>query len=232
LGCTIYYILCEDMVASKQEFHFNSNNTFCISLAAAPDRWARMCLRFQQLDLDVFRWAASTPDTLTERFAGYMNPGQRACAQSHFLIWKHMVAHNLPYAFILEDDAMFDRDWRNRLRQLDLVEGEWDAVFLNVSEAIDPPHQWALANDQYLTGGYVLSLAGARLLLDMFSGELWGADWMTTRLQTRGRSWSFFPWLIVQEGLESTIGSGVEADHAKVVRLLDNLGYSLTDNYL
>ena len=55
---------------------------------------------------------------------------------------------------------------------------------------------------------------------------------MTTRLQTMGRSWSYFPWLIIQEGFESTIGSGVEADHAKVVRLLGDIGYSLEENYV
>ena len=219
-------------MASTQTFLFNVDNTFCISLESAPERWSRMTSRFQELSLDVFRWMASTPDNLTEKFADYMNPGQRACAQSHFLIWKQMISENLPYALILEDDAMFDRQWVTKLSALSVIEGEWDAIFLNVTEAISPPDLWTLVTDQYLTGGYVLSLEGAKRLLGMFSGELWGADWMTTRLQTMGRSWSYFPWLIIQEGFESTIGSGVEADHAKVVRLLGDIGYSLDENYL
>ena len=219
-------------MASTQTFLFNVDNTFCISLESAPERWSRMTSRFQELSLDVFRWMASTPDNLTEKFADYMNPGQRACAQSHFLIWKQMISENLPYALILEDDAMFDRQWVTKLSALSVIEGEWDAIFLNVTEAISPPDLWTLVTDQYLTGGYVLSLEGAKRLLGMFSGELWGADWMTTRLQTMGRSWSYFPWLIIQEGFESTIGSGVEADHAKVVRLLGDIGYDLGENYL
>ena len=219
-------------MASTQTFLFNVDNTFCISLESAPERWSRMTSRFQELSLDVFRWMASTPDNLTEKFADYMNPGQRACAQSHFLIWKQMISENLPYALILEDDAMFDRQWVTKLSALSVIEGEWDAIFLNVTEAISPPDLWTLVTDQYLTGGYILSLEGAKRLLGMFSGELWGADWMTTRLQTMGRSWSYFPWLIIQEGFESTIGSGVEADHAKVVRLLGDIGYSLDENYL
>lgn len=219
-------------MASTQTFLFNVDNTFCISLESAPERWSRMTSRFQELSLDVFRWMASTPDNLTEKFADYMNPGQRACAQSHFLIWKQMIYENLPYALILEDDAMFDRQWVTKLSALSVIEGEWDAIFLNVTEAISPPDLWTLVTDQYLTGGYILSLEGAKRLLGMFSGELWGADWMTTRLQTMGRSWSYFPWLIIQEGFESTIGSGVEADHAKVVRLLGDIGYSLDENYL
>ena len=219
-------------MASTQTFLFNVDNTFCISLESAPERWSRMTSRFQELSLDVFRWMASTPDNLTEKFADYMNPGQRACAQSHFLIWKQMISENLPYALILEDDAMFDRQWVTKLSALSVIEGEWDAIFLNVTEAISPPDLWTLVTDQYLTGGYILSLEGAKRLLGMFSGELWGADWMTTRLQTMGRSWSYFPWLIIQEGFESTIGSGVEADHAKVVRLLGDIGYDLGENYL
>ena len=219
------------MNSSKQTFCFNLDNSFCISLESAPERWSRMSSRFQECNIDVFRWIASTPDNLTEKFADYMNPGQRACAQSHFLVWKHMVSENLPYALILEDDAMFDRQWLAKLSALDVGQGEWDAIFLNVSEAISPANQWTLVTDQYLTGGYVLSLEGAKRLLGMFSSELWGADWMTTRLQTMGRSWSYFPWLIVQEGFDSTIGSGVEADHAKVVRLLGDIGYDLGENY-
>ena len=228
------------MGSSKQIFHFNIDNTFCISLESAPDRWSRMSSRFRKFNtsevedptsLDVFRWIASTPDNLTEKFADYMNPGQRACAQSHFLIWQHVVSENLPYSLILEDDAMFDRQWLAKLSALDIGEGEWDAIFLNVSEEISPPDKWTLVTDQYLTGGYVLSLEGAKRLLGMFSMELWGADWMTTRLQTMGRSWSYFPWLIIQEGFDSTIGSGVEADHSKVVRLLGDIGYDLGKNY-
>jgi hypothetical protein len=46
-----------------------------------------------------------------------------------------------------------------------------------------------------------------------------------------GHSYSYFPWLIIQEGDESTIGSGVEADHAKVVRCLGEIGYELA-NYV
>ena len=217
---------------STKTLQFNIDNTFCISLESAPERWSRMTTRFREFNMDVFRWIASTPDNLTEKFADYMNPGQRACAQSHFFIWKQMISENLPYALILEDDAMFDRRWNSKLSELCVVEGEWDAIFLNVSDAISPPERWTLVTDQYLTGGYILSLEGAKRLLGMFSHELWGADWMTTRLQTMGRSWSYFPWLIIQEGFESTIGSGVEADHAKVVRLLGEIEYDLGENYL
>jgi hypothetical protein len=65
----------------------------------------------------------------------------------------------------------------------------------------------------------------------MFENNYASSDWMTSRLQMRWNSYSYFPWLIIQEGDESTIGSGVEADHAKVIRCLKEANYSL-ENYL
>jgi hypothetical protein len=82
-----------------------------------------------------------------------------------------------------------------------------------------------------LTGGYIISQKGARRILSLFDGYYGSSDWMTTRLQLEGHSYSYFPWLIIQEGDESTIGSGVDADHAKVLRCLSAVEYSL-DNYL
>jgi glycosyltransferase involved in cell wall biosynthesis len=55
---------------------------------------------------------------------------------------------------------------------------------------------------------------------------------MTSRLQLRGHCYSHFPWLIIQEGDESTIGSGVAEDHAKVLRLLNEVQYPLTNYYI
>jgi GR25 family glycosyltransferase involved in LPS biosynthesis len=104
-------------------------------------------------------------------------------------------------------------------------------VFLNVSEPNPTMFQWISARDQYLTGAYILSLGGAKRLLQMFSHEYASADWMTTRLQTQGHSYTYFPWLVIQEGYESTIGSGVEADHAKVLRCLGEIHYDL-NNYI
>jgi hypothetical protein len=54
---------------------------------------------------------------------------------------------------------------------------------------------------------------------------------MTSRIQLHGHSYCYFPWLIIQEGVDSNIGSNVEADHAKVLRCLGEIGYSL-DNYI
>ena len=50
--------------------------------------------------------------------------------------------------------------------------------------------------------------------------QKWEADWMTWRLQKEGHSYAYFPWPVIQEGKDTTIGSDVEANRSKVLRLL------------
>ena len=199
-------------------FALNASNTFCISL---DTRWPRMSDRLNALGIDCERWIASIPETVVDRFAGYLSGGQRACGQSHVNVWRTIISRDLEYALILEDDAMFSSDWREKLDLLGGVDDpDWDAVFLNASEPIIPENTWVVARDQYLTGAYILSRRGAQCLLEWYADEFTASDWMTVHLQSRGHSYSHFPWLVIQEGQESTIGSEVEADHAKVIRCL------------
>jgi len=190
--------------------------------------------RFIKTGLEVHRWPASTPADLTYPFGSNLSPGQMACSQSHVLLWKHIMDNNLPYAFILEDDACFDRNWREKLNQFcdQNTDTLWDAIFLNASESIQPAHTWTKAHEQYLTGGYIVSLRGAQELYNNYKDRVWGPDWMTSRQQLRGHCYSYFPWLIIQEGDESTIGSGVAEDHAKVLRLLNEIQYPLTNYHI
>lgn len=213
-------------------FVFNNNNTFCISLLSNTERCEKMKERFQKLNLDVTIWPASTPDTLIDNFVSYLNNLSRACAQSHWNIWKHIVNDNIDYALILEDDACFDKLFFEKLNQFwnDVYDEEWDCIFLNASEEIVPSYKWVFAREQYLTGGYILSIHGAKKLLEIFSNCLHTSDWMTSRLQLFNHCYSYFPWLIIQEGKETTIGSGVHEDHKKVIRLLGEINYSL-ENY-
>jgi len=89
-------------------------------------------------------------------------------------------------------------------------------------------NKWKIANEQYLTGGYILSKKGAMTLLKLFEGQYASSDWMTSRLQLFNHSYSYFPWLIIQEGKDSTIGSNVIEDYKKVLRCLNNN----LDNYI
>lgn len=214
----------------QPRFEFDEKNTFCISLEKHEDRWKKMQMRFETQHLQVTRWKASTESDLKDNFHYDLNLGQKGCAQSHINIWRHMIENQIEYALILEDDACFDKQWKQKLDNINIENFNWDAIFLNVSEPIEPRNQWLKVQDQYLTGGYILSQTGAQNIIKMFDGYFYSSDWMTSRLQTLGNSYSYFPWLIIQEGNESTIGSGFEADHAKVLRCLNQIDYSL-ENY-
>lgn len=212
-------------------FHFNKNNTFYITLDHALQRQERMKQRFQHFEMEVTQWTASTPSTLIDSFHSELNPYQKACAQSHINIWRHMISSGMEYAFIMEDDACFDKEWKKKLDQYEIKDNEWDVIMLNASESMSVKNTWAIAKDQYLTAGYVLSYRGAQQLLDMFRGTYYSSDWMLTRLQLRGHSYCYFPWLIIQEGIESFLRVDCNADRNKVVRLLREINYDL-ENYL
>ena len=97
--------------------------------------------------------------------------------------------------------------------------------FLNVSEPINLLNEWTIAKEQYLTGGYILSLQGAKRLLNRFEGYFYSSDWMTSRLQEHSCCFTYYPWLIIQEGYDTTIGGNLQADHQKVIKCLNNIGY-------
>lgn len=212
---------------------FTKDNTFCISLLTATMRQERMQQRFRYFGIEVTGWMAATPDTCTDAFHGAMRPSEKACAQSHINIWRHMVQADLEYALILEDDACFDKEWQLKLEQFSdkVLDPEWNVIMLNASESMKPIHTWLRSMEQYLTAGYVLSQRGAQQLLERFKGNFCASDWMLTRLQQDGHSYCYFPWLIIQEGLESTIREDCSPDREKVVRLLKEIDYDL-DNYI
>jgi len=185
--------------------------------------------RYLHEDLKVTRWKASTPQTLVDSFHESLNPLQRACAQSHICIWRHIVQQNLPYGFIMEDDACFDTHWKDRLNDPILHDTEFDAIFLNASEPMEPTFTWDIILEQYFGGGYILSQEGAKWLLSHFQDTYCSTDWMTTRMQERGKSYSYYPWLIIQEGRDTTIGSGVDLDHQKVVACLKSIDYPISN---
>ena len=182
-------------------FSFDETNTFCISLENSRGRWQRITERFAHFQMNVQKWKAATADDLKDPFWHCLNTGERGCAQSHINIWRHIVSNGLKYALVLEDDACFDKEWRTKL----------DVFCKN--------------------NGYVISFKGAQSLLNDFGGCFFSSDWMTSRLQHYNHCYCYFPWLIVQEGKDSTIGCKVDADHAKVVRCLQEIDYSL-DNYI
>ena len=218
-------------------FSFAKDNCFCISLMNKDDRWLKMQERFTKINLDVTRFPAAMGGTndITDNFDPRLNNGQKGCSQSHINLCRHILNKNIPYALILEDDACFDKNWKDKLDVFykDINDNDWDIIFLNASEPSYPLDKWVIAKEQFLTGGYIISFRGAKKILEMFGGHncYLSSDWMTSRIQLYDHSYCYFPWLIIQEGNESIIGSGFVEDHKKVLKCLNEINYDL-DNYV
>lgn len=214
-------------------FSFNKNNSFCISLETSLERIQQMKIRFKNIKMDATTINASTPNNLIFNFNHRLSPKEKACSQSHILIWKTIIKNDLDYALIMEDDVCFDIEWKKKLSELNIKENSvWDAVFLNASEPLYPTFKWGKAKEQYLCGAYILSKKGANILLNMYQNEFYTSDWMTTRLQLFGNCYTYFPWLVIQDGCVSTIrGDACKGDNEKVVRLLNEISYDI-NNYV
>jgi GR25 family glycosyltransferase involved in LPS biosynthesis len=210
--------------------------TFCINLDRSVERWTRMERIFKKHAItNVIRWSASTPETLEEyEFDQGMTPYEKACALSHYRLWKYIVENNISRAFILEDDACFRHDWLKifniKLATLDQEDPHWHALFLNAFDWVLPLETWAMAFQQCLTGGYLISYEGASLLLRIAEKRLSVADAMTKSLQSLGHSYTYFPWLIIQLGQDSTLMNNYQADHQRVLMYLARVGYNI-NNY-
>lgn len=134
---------------------------------------------------------------------------------------------------VFEDDALFRRDfWKiltPKIETIDVTDPAWDLILLNASEETNPLESWCLTQDQCMTAGYLLSLRGAEELVRMAAGTLYASDLMTQILQRRGHTYTYFPWLVIQELGDSAIrGTKNAPDWEKATRLLGKAGFDLS----
>lgn len=151
---------------------------FVINLASAADRLAYMS---DQLGGDFERVEAVSGRAVPERFAANFSdgtpllPGEIGCYASHLVVAETVLARNLAYAVVLEDDVDLVPDFRRIVETaLGSLRGEWD--ILSLSGAKQRPHcrLSSLAGESYLvrylhfpktTAAYVISPSGCRKLL-------------------------------------------------------------------
>lgn len=209
-----------------------------INLDSQPARLARMAKRMAVLGISWRRFAAITPDRVTAKFEKQFAPTARACAQSHYEIWREMRDTNTPYTLICEDDVMFRKDAADiitrAVQTIHEQDPEWHALFLNHSDALAVHDVWQRIEHNTGTGAYILSQCAAAILLDRCVSGLSLADAMTGWwLQPLGHSYGYFPWLAIQEHHDSTIQTAThcEADRAKRDRLLTAANRSFCDYF-
>jgi glycosyl transferase family 25 len=204
---------------------------FIINMKTAVHRKKKMERKMRRYALPCTFIEATIPETLEGTYVNYLRPSQRACTHSHIRILQKIVNEGLEAAIILEDDVVFRSDWvpivNSKLSELEKTDSQWDALFLNVSEPYSEKEAWHVARNQCLAGAYIIRNHAAAWILQTFSNMYYCIDWMTQILQNRGHSYTYYPWLAIQEGNESYNGSNVSADYEKVERCLSNSNFGL-----
>lgn len=99
----------------------HSARAFVINLDSRPDRMREFRARFDRFGFPIERVSACTPDTTTDWFAEARpgaSPAEVACAASHHSIFRRMVDESIPWALVIEDDAIAVRDLPRRITWL------------------------------------------------------------------------------------------------------------------
>ena len=205
---------------------------YIINLKSDEIRRKKITQRLDKFNLKYKIWEAVTPKS--EKFKDYkyfdfMSPNEKACAASHYSLWERLITLEDEHFLILEDDIMFKKDWLDYLKE---VPKDFDALFLNVSEEVFPNKQWTVINGYCMAGAYIVSKKGLKYLLNKNKDTKDVADYMTLDLQSsNNNSYSYFPWLCIQEHLNSNIQdmNHINKDRLRAVKILANHQLSYDD---
>ena len=150
---------------------------FVINLSAAADRLSYMSHqlggKFERIDaVD----GLAVPRHLAYYFSGPsdLGAGEIGCYASHLLAAEQILARQLPYAVILEDDVELDPDFHEVVGRCASILQAWDVVSLSgakqhphirLSQVSSNRHVVRYLHFPKTTAAYLLSNAGSRKLL-------------------------------------------------------------------
>ncbi|EFA00173.1 glycosyltransferase 25 family member [Tribolium castaneum] len=164
---------------------------FMINLLRRPERRQRMRFCFDELGLQVTIVDAVDGRALNASILQQISPlpeyadpyhkrpmtlGEIGCFLSHYNIWKDIVRNGYETTLVLEDDIRFESFFRTKvLNVMDEVKrvSGWDLVYLGRKRLQEDDEPWVEGSSllveagySYWTLGYVLSLNGAKKLLN------------------------------------------------------------------
>lgn len=117
-----------------------------------------------------------------------MSPGEVGCVLSHYFVWKRIVEERIPVAMVLEDDAINTED--NLLsvirKEISHLPKNWDIFLLgfwmhtgDLGIRINP-HIYKV-KEFALTHSYLISLEGAKKLLNLLPIDMPIDSWMSSQ---------------------------------------------------
>ncbi|XP_071764136.2 procollagen galactosyltransferase 2 [Centroberyx gerrardi] len=180
---------------AKEAGKMGFDEIFLINLKRRPDRRDRMLSSLAVLGFNITLTEAVDGKALNssqlqamgiDMLPGYKDPhsdrvltrGEIGCFLSHYNIWKQVVKQELQQVLVLEDDVRFEPRFRSRLvaimDDVKRTELHWDLIYVGRKRLqVKEPERWVKGvrnlvhpDYSYWTLGYVLSLQGARRLLE------------------------------------------------------------------
>ncbi|WP_332605758.1 glycosyltransferase family 25 protein [Acinetobacter sp. ESBL14] len=163
-----------------------SMKKFVISLSSATERRSHISSQFEGQGIAFNFFDAVTPD-IAARDAqamklsiheSYIAKGELACFMSHVHLWQKIVDENISHMAIFEDDIHLGEKADLFLNHSDWIENDWHLVKLEAftpkvilgSKCKDFPDVgraiYKLPGKNLGTAGYILSLQGAKFLLN------------------------------------------------------------------
>lgn len=109
-------------------------------------------------------WAACGDPPFAEWDVEFRQPGPQGCFLSHVVALQQVIAEELPYALIFEDDIFFHRHWDAlAATYFALTPADYDVLYLG--NAIKGPARGLVVREPCLCShAYLVTLRGARLL--------------------------------------------------------------------
>lgn len=162
-----------------------------ISLKTATARREHIVQEFGKQNVGFEFFDALTPDLarpLAEKMQlniqeDFLSPGELACFMSHVSIWQKMVDEQIPHLAIFEDDVYLGEDAEYLLNSANWIKPTWNIIKIetvNNKIFLSTDRHEVIAKKRYITqlkgihlgsGGYILSLNGAKTYFDYFTGN-------------------------------------------------------------
>jgi GR25 family glycosyltransferase involved in LPS biosynthesis len=164
-------------------------------------------------------------------------PGSLGCALSHATMWRKQIDTVTPFMLVLEEDALFDehdefiRDYDRAMTDLSdpHLNLAWDVAYLgfwphvgDVREDSASPMWHKIPDRQAILGthAYLLSLSGARLLLEHFLPIEMQVD---TYMSRAGERWGLRRLALRRAIVHQRLRIAAQALHTKPLSFWDNL---------
>lgn len=180
---------------AKKPDKIGFDEVFMINLQRRTDRRDRMLRTLYEQEIACKVIAAVDGNALNvsqiqtmgiHMLPGYSDPyhgrpitkGELGCFLSHYNIWKEIVDRGLKASLVIEDDLRFEiffkRRLQNLMKELKSEGLDWDLIYIgrkrmqvdHPEKAVPNIHNLVVADYSYWTLGYMMSLQGAKKLLE------------------------------------------------------------------